>query len=343
MYNNGGLYGGEAAVAVNQTTQQVMMQRGSAGLKPVLSPCQSRAREVDRIMGRLSQRMVKGTAHILSRPQPKATSSLLEAGQRGFSQLHLDSCPLAKPSSASIPRGNRSKPLSTRHFSTDHLPASIARATNLSTHARTKLAPTSIRLQRTHGSKRSYASGTGLTPNSSQSALVKYTPPTGPLDRVDRAKLLSAAPTFLARLKIRLKLLLMRQIRPWRVDDFIAMFSWAFLANVAFVLLGTTTFFSLILATANSLQFQGKKEREKERHYSIRSGSAFVVVFFFPLAPFGTNLTHEKLCPTSPSRKAKEKKRRHSDITPLRDSNDMRPFSLLPILFSYLRFRCIQD
>ncbi|KAI1312217.1 Mitochondrial distribution and morphology protein 31, mitochondrial precursor [Mortierella claussenii] len=79
----------------------------------------------------------------------------------------------------------------------------------------------------------------------------------GPLDRVGRAKLLSAAPTFLARLKIRLKLLLMRQIRPWRVDDFIAMFSWAFLANVAFVLLGTTTFFSLVLAAANSLQFQG--------------------------------------------------------------------------------------
>ncbi|KAI7818339.1 mitochondrial distribution and morphology protein family 31/32 [Gamsiella multidivaricata] len=49
----------------------------------------------------------------------------------------------------------------------------------------------------------------------------------------------------------------MRQIRPWRVDDFIAMFSWAFLANVAFVLLGTTTFFSLVLTTANSLQFQG--------------------------------------------------------------------------------------
>lgn len=74
---------------------------------------------------------------------------------------------------------------------------------------------------------------------------------------MDRAKLLSAAPNFMARLKIRLKLLLMRQIRPWRVDDFIAMFSWAFLANIAFVLLGTTTFFSLLLATANSLQFQG--------------------------------------------------------------------------------------
>lgn len=283
MYNNGGLYGGEAAVAVNQTTQQVMMQRGSSGFIPALSPCQSRAREVDRIMGKLSQRMVKGTAHILSRPQPKATSSLQEAGQRGFSQVHLDPCPLAKPSSL-IPRGKHTaKAPSTRHFPTDRPPTHQVRAINLSTLARTRLAPTSIR-QSTHGSKRFYASGTGLPPNSSQSALVKYTPPTGPLDRVGRAKLLSAAPTFLARLKIRLKLLLMRQIRPWRVDDFIAMFSWAFLANVAFVLLGTTTFFSLILATANSLQFQGnKKERELGKAHPTRSGSAFVFLFFFML------------------------------------------------------------
>lgn len=287
MYNNGGLYGGEAAVAVNQTTQQVIMQRGSAGFIPALSPCQSRAREVDRIMSRLSQRMVKGTAHILSRPQPKATSSLQEAGQRGFSQLHLDSCPLAKPTS-SIPRGKHSsKAPPTRHISTDQPPTHQARATNLSTLARTRLAPTSIRLQGTHGSKRHYASGTGLPSNSSQSALVKYTPPTGPLDRVGRAKLLSAAPNFLARLKIRLKLLLMRQIRPWRVDDFIAMFSWAFLANVAFVLLGTTTFFSLILATANSLQFQGiKKEKKLGRPIQPDRDRRLFFCFFF-YATFG--------------------------------------------------------
>ncbi|KAF9580889.1 Mitochondrial distribution and morphology protein 31, mitochondrial precursor [Lunasporangiospora selenospora] len=125
-------------------------------------------------------------------------------------------------------------------------------------YTRTKIAPAAVRIS---GSKRPFASSTHSTSLSKStrapSALVKYTPPSGPLSRVDRAKLISEAPNFLARLKIRLKLLLMRQIRPWRVDDFIAMFSWAFLANVAFVLLGTTTFFSLVLATANSLQFQG--------------------------------------------------------------------------------------
>jgi hypothetical protein len=126
------------------------------------------------------------------------------------------------------------------------------RAAQLTIPARTKLAPSTVRCHAFNGSTRAYA-----TKQSSSSALVKYTPPTGPLDRVGRAKLLSAAPTFLERLKIRFKLLLMRQIRPWRVDDFIAMFSWAFIANIAFVLLGTTTFFSLVLAAANSLQFQG--------------------------------------------------------------------------------------
>lgn len=216
----------------------------------------TRARGVHQIMNHLSERMVKGTAQILSKPQPR-TSTLQEAGRLGFSQSssqphaanhhHFLSSPVNTPSSQ------------TRQYitTTNHLnkttPTTAARAAHLANPLRTQLAPSTVRSQAVNGSRRTYA-----TQSSNSSALVKYTPPpTGPLDRVGRAKLLSAAPTFLARLKIRLKLLLMRQIRPWRVDDFIAMFSWAFLANVAFVLLGTTTFFSLVLAAANSLQFQG--------------------------------------------------------------------------------------
>lgn len=259
VYNNGGIYGGEAAVAVNQTTQQVIMQRsGVATLNSAsfAGSIPTRARGVHQIMNHLSERMVKGTAQILSKPQPR-TSTLQEAGRLGFSQSssqphaanhhHFLSSPVNTPSSQ------------TRQYitTTNHLnkttPTTAARAAHLANPLRTQLAPSTVRSQAVNGSRRTYA-----TQSSNSSALVKYTPPpTGPLDRVGRAKLLSAAPTFLARLKIRLKLLLMRQIRPWRVDDFIAMFSWAFLANVAFVLLGTTTFFSLVLAAANSLQFQG--------------------------------------------------------------------------------------
>ncbi|KAF9101366.1 Mitochondrial distribution and morphology protein 31, mitochondrial precursor [Mortierella sp. GBA35] len=218
-----------------------------------------RARCVHQIMNHLSERMVKGTAQILSRPQPR-TSALQEAGRHGFSH---SSKPHPAHPAHHIPSPLKTSASQSRQYRTSHhparlrettstLPSASPRATHPSSFLRTKLAPSTVRSHPISGSRRTYATG-----SSSSSALVKYTPPTGPLDRVGRAKLLSAAPTFLARLKIRLKLLLMRQIRPWRVDDFIAMFSWAFLANVAFVLLGTTTFFSLVLAAANSLQFQG--------------------------------------------------------------------------------------
>ncbi|KAG0269897.1 Mitochondrial distribution and morphology protein 31, mitochondrial precursor [Linnemannia exigua] len=258
VYNNGGIYGGEAAVAVNQTTHQVIMQRsGVATLNSAsFAGTVPRARDVHQIMNHLSERMVKGTAQILSKPQPR-TSALQEAGRHGFG--HTSSQPHHHH-----PTSPLNTPLSqTRQYTTPNHHAHINNPTStftptatrtayLSYPVRTKLAPSAVRSHAVNGSARTYA-----TTSSSSSALVKYTPPTGPLDRVGRAKLLSAAPTFLARLKIRFKLLLMRQIRPWRVDDFIAMFSWAFLANVAFVLLGTTTFFSLVLAAANSLQFQG--------------------------------------------------------------------------------------
>ncbi|KAF9123871.1 Mitochondrial distribution and morphology protein 31, mitochondrial precursor [Mortierella sp. 14UC] len=260
VYNNGGIYGGEAAVAVNQTTQQVIMQRsGVATLNSAsFAGTVPRARGVHQIMNHLSERMVKGTAQILSKPQPRI-SALQEAGRQGFGHSsspqplhhHHLSPPLNIPLSQTrlYITSNR---LAHLNKSTSTFTPTASRAAHLSNPVRTKLAPSTVRSHAINGSTRTYA-----TKSSSSSALVKYTPPTGPLDRVGRAKLLSAAPTFLARLKIRLKLLLMRQIRPWRVDDFIAMFSWAFLANVAFVLLGTTTFFSLVLAAANSLQFQG--------------------------------------------------------------------------------------
>ncbi|KAF9157915.1 Mitochondrial distribution and morphology protein 31, mitochondrial precursor [Actinomortierella ambigua] len=124
-------------------------------------------------------------------------------------------------------------------------------------YTRTKLAPASIRSSVTRRTFVSESTTQQAKKHHKHHKPQHHPPPTGPLNRVERAKLLSDAPNWLARMKLRLKLLLMRQIRPWRVDDFIAVFSWAFLANVMFVLLGTTTFVSLVLAALNSLQFQG--------------------------------------------------------------------------------------
>ncbi|KAI8979481.1 mitochondrial distribution and morphology protein family 31/32 [Mycotypha africana] len=48
----------------------------------------------------------------------------------------------------------------------------------------------------------------------------------------------------------------MRQNRPWTMDDFTAIFSWFFLSGTVWILAGTTSFVSIGLFLANSLQFQ---------------------------------------------------------------------------------------
>jgi hypothetical protein len=50
---------------------------------------------------------------------------------------------------------------------------------------------------------------------------------------------------------------LMRQRRRWTLDDVFAMLSWLFVSQTLFIVLGTTTFCSLILFVINSLRFQG--------------------------------------------------------------------------------------
>jgi len=74
---------------------------------------------------------------------------------------------------------------------------------------------------------------------------------------ITKAELLAQARGFFDRLKIRIKYPLMRQIRPWTLNDATALFSWLFLGHTVWLLAGTTSFVSLILWLANSLQFQG--------------------------------------------------------------------------------------
>jgi hypothetical protein len=76
-----------------------------------------------------------------------------------------------------------------------------------------------------------------------------------------QAELLAQARGFFERLKIRIKYPLMRQIRPWTLNDATALFSWLFLGHTVWLLAGTTSFVSLLLWLANSLQFQGKTKQ----------------------------------------------------------------------------------
>ncbi|GAB5589277.1 Mitochondrial distribution and morphology protein 31 [Umbelopsis nana] len=74
--------------------------------------------------------------------------------------------------------------------------------------------------------------------------------------RPTKAEVLAQARGFFERFRVRVRFILMRSMRPWTLNDIGAVFSWVFLGQTVWLLVGTTSFVSLILWTANSLQFQ---------------------------------------------------------------------------------------
>lgn len=77
--------------------------------------------------------------------------------------------------------------------------------------------------------------------------------------RPTREELLAAATGFWSRLKVRFKWFSIRSARPWNVDDWSAFVSWFVLGNIVWILVGTTTFFSLIIFSINTVFAQGKQ------------------------------------------------------------------------------------
>ncbi|RKF59066.1 Mitochondrial distribution and morphology protein 31 [Golovinomyces cichoracearum] len=71
--------------------------------------------------------------------------------------------------------------------------------------------------------------------------------------RPTKEELLSAATGFWSRLKVRFKWFSIRSVRPWNIDDWSAFVSWFVLGNIVWVLVGTTTFFSLVIISINTV------------------------------------------------------------------------------------------
>ncbi|KAJ3283391.1 Mitochondrial distribution and morphology protein 31, mitochondrial precursor [Borealophlyctis nickersoniae] len=71
-----------------------------------------------------------------------------------------------------------------------------------------------------------------------------------------RRALVAQVQGFWPRLRLRVRLFLTGQVRPWKMDDILALGSWIFVGHTVFILAGTTTFVSLVIAVINSLQFQ---------------------------------------------------------------------------------------
>lgn len=78
------------------------------------------------------------------------------------------------------------------------------------------------------------------------------------MHRPSKEELLAAATGFWSRLKIRFKWFSIRSVRPFNADEIGAFFSWVLLGHVLWVILGTTTFFSLAIFAVNTVFAQGK-------------------------------------------------------------------------------------
>lgn len=72
------------------------------------------------------------------------------------------------------------------------------------------------------------------------------------LYRPTKAELLAAASGFWSRLKVRFKWLTIRSNRNFNADELYALFSWVLAAHVAWIILGTTTFFMLTVFLINT-------------------------------------------------------------------------------------------
>src|SRR5262249_19254256 len=97
-----------------------------------------------------------------------------------------------------------------------------------------------------------------------------------PTQKRTQPEMLRGVYGFLPRFMVRIKYILMRQHRPWTSDDVLALLSWIFMSNAAFFFIGTTTFVSIILALANSLQFQEFIARQISDYLMSETGVQFV-------------------------------------------------------------------
>ena len=75
--------------------------------------------------------------------------------------------------------------------------------------------------------------------------------------RPTKEELLAAATGFWERLKVRFKWFSIRSMRPWNADEWGAFVSWFLFGHLVWILVGTTTFFSLIILFINTVFAQG--------------------------------------------------------------------------------------
>ena len=96
-----------------------------------------------------------------------------------------------------------------------------------------------------------------VTSSPTNKHLMNRLPSIAQIHRPTKEELLAAAEGFWSRLKVRFKWFSIRSVRPFNIDEIGAFFSWVLLGHVLWVILGTTTFFSIAIFTVNTVFAQG--------------------------------------------------------------------------------------
>ena len=103
------------------------------------------------------------------------------------------------------------------------------------------------------------------------------------IHRPSREELLAAATGSWSRLKVRFKWFSIRSVRPFNADEIGAFFSWFLLGHVLWIILGTTTFFSLAIFAVNTVFAQETLARWVGNYLTKSSGVK--VVFESAIVP----------------------------------------------------------
>ncbi|KAI9728944.1 MAG: Mitochondrial distribution and morphology protein 31, mitochondrial precursor [Chrysothrix sp. TS-e1954] len=101
--------------------------------------------------------------------------------------------------------------------------------------------------------------------------------------RPTKEELLAAATGFWSRLRVRFKWFSIRSVRPFNSDDISAFFSWILLGHIVWIIVGTTTFFSLLVFAVNTVFAQETLARWVGNYLTKSSGVS--VVFESAIVP----------------------------------------------------------
>ncbi|KAI0374169.1 hypothetical protein BV20DRAFT_962159 [Pilatotrama ljubarskyi] len=103
------------------------------------------------------------------------------------------------------------------------------------------------------------------------------------LQRPTRDDFLRAADGFWQRLRVRFRWLTIRSFRRYNADEISAFFTWFLMSQTLWLFVGTTTFFSVVFATANSLSLQEYIARALSDYLTAETG--ITIIFESAIVP----------------------------------------------------------